>query len=365
MHIDHGECLPLFIFDVGYSIDLSLVERRIAAATQRENVLRKHRAPAYVAYDSPPLIVRQPAEPIRIGRFATTAVATLVIYDFGAVCVSYSIKLSGPLGDLLDLSAALYAESTLKADSRRRVAALVESIAFAITRPRITAFAEDYVIYQIDRWTAEQSLDDLIFAYAQPLAQILRGESDELAPQQVQEALANRVSFGLQDAAIIDWSAAILFDSDSADVRAVLEFANVELLEMRHLDDQLDDALEESARLLARRRWHLPFTGRVRRDLRRLSGHQMDAALLFEQVNNTLKLIGDQYLARVYRVAAQRFHLSDWDTSILRKIQTLESVYEKLTDHHVQWRMEVLEWIIIVLIAISIVLPFLPGAGKG
>ena len=50
--------------------------------------------------------------------------------------------------------------------------------------------------------------------------------------------------------------------------------------------------------------------------LRDVSQWQVDSAILFEGVNNVLKLLGDQYLARVYRLAAQRFHLTEWDASI-------------------------------------------------
>jgi len=66
--------------------------------------------------------------------------------------------------------------------------------------------------------------------------------------------------------------------------------------------------------------------------LRRVPELQVDNAILFEGVNNTLKLLGDQYLARVYRLLNRRFHLEDWDASILRKLQTLESIYEKTSD---------------------------------
>jgi hypothetical protein len=89
--------------------------------------------------------------------------------------------------------------------------------------------------------------------------------------------------------------------------------------------------------------------------LQRVARLQVDGTILFEGVNNTLKLLGDPYLARVYRLAAQRFHLSDWDASILRKLKTVESIYEKISDQQSAFRMEVLEWIIILLIAVSIV----------
>jgi uncharacterized Rmd1/YagE family protein len=86
---------------------------------------------------------------------------------------------------------------------------------------------------------------------------------------------------------------------------------------------------------------------------------QADNALLFEGVNNALKLLGDQYLARVYRLAGRRFHLDDWDNVILRKLDTLKSIYQTLSDQAATRRMEVLEWIIIGLFVFSIVLELL------
>ena len=66
-------------------------------------------------------------------------------------------------------------------------------------------------------------------------------------------------------------------------------------------------------------------------------------------------------MARVHRLIAQRFHLPDWNASIRRKIQTVESIYQKISDRQSARRMEVLEWIIILLIALEIVMPFLRG----
>jgi len=46
--------------------------------------------------------------------------------------------------------------------------------------------------------------------------------------------------------------------------------------------------------------------------------------------------------------------LEAWDASIPRKLQTLESIYGKMSDRAGTRRMEVLEWIIIILITLSI-----------
>jgi uncharacterized Rmd1/YagE family protein len=55
----------------------------------------------------------------------------------------------------------------------------------------------------------------------------------------------------------------------------------------------------------------------------------------------------------------KRFHLDEWDTSILRKLQTLESIYEKISNQATNRRMEILEWVIIILIAASLGLEFI------
>src|SRR5439155_608764 len=218
--VQEGVCYALFAYDAGLAINLDASERRITALTQRAAIRHKRRAPRYFEYRPAPLRVTQEREPLAVGAFRTTPSVEAVLYDFGAVSVTYQVPLAGPLAHLITLAEELYE------------------------------------------------------------------------------------------------SAALLADRDADDVRAVLEFANVELLEMRYLDQQLDDALDESYDTLSRRRYGLWLPGATRADLRRIGQLQVDNAVLFEGVNNALKLLGDQYLARVYRLVSERFHLAEWDASI-------------------------------------------------
>jgi hypothetical protein len=131
---------------------------------------------------------------------------------------------------------------------------------------------------------------------------------------------------------------------------------------LRWLDQKLDDALDAAYTSLVRRRRRKGWTLSGRDpDLDRVARLQVDGAILFEGVNNALKLIGDQYLARAYQLAAERFHLGDWDAAILRKLDVLDNIHGKLSDRRATQRMEILEWIIIVLILISILIPYIPG----
>src|SRR5205085_3814443 len=95
------------------------------------------------------------------------------------------------------------------------------------------------------------------------------------------------------------------------------------------------------------------------RPLRELGELRMDANEVFERTVNVLKLVGDQYLARVYRVLEERFHLKGWAESIHRKLEVVEGVYKTLSDQAATARSELLEFTIIVLILIEIVMAFL------
>src|SRR5438094_5803832 len=357
--VQEGVCYALFAYDAGLGINLDESERRITALTQRAAIRHKRRAPRYFEYRPAPLRVTQEREALAVGAFRTTPSVEAVLYDFGAVSVTYQIPLAGPLAHLITLAEELYESNVLLADSRRWVEHLLATIAPAVTRPGLTDFVETYEIFEVGAFRPPCPPAELYTTHAQEVARILRSERAVLSNQEVHDALGHRISFGSDDVTLIDWDAALIADRDAEDVRAVLEFANVELLEMRYLDQQLDDALDESYGTLSRRDG-LWLPGVTRADLRRIGQLQVDNAVLFEGVNNALKLLGDQYLARVYRLVSERFHLAEWDASILRKLQTLESIYQKLSDQAANRRTEALEWIIIARIAAQILIPFVP-----
>src|SRR5213595_2017321 len=253
--ITEGTGYVLFAYDVAHAFDLAAAETRLASATQRQTVKQKRRAPAFFEYDPAPLRVTEPADSLAVGEHVTAPYVEFVLYDFGAVSVSYAIPLQGPLTGLPALSTMLYGNEQLQADSRRRVQQLIEALGDAAIRSRLADFVEDYVVFQIEEFSAPLEASMLWTEHAQTVAQVLRAESRPLSQQEVSDALASRLSFGPNDATLIDTDVTLLFDPEGEDVRAVIEFANTQLLEMRYLDQQLDDALERAYGLLSKRRW--------------------------------------------------------------------------------------------------------------
>ena len=354
-------------FDVGHSIDLARCKSQVADLTEVARIRHKGHAPTYFQFDPPPLRMTHESAPLQIGSHRTTASVDLTVYDFGGVSVGHTIPFSGSFEELIELSRALASTDVFQRDARAHAGHLVAVIESAVDRPSIAEPTEDYLIFLIEEAEGLERLEDLWTRHAGATARLLRSEGDPLSEQEVADAMATRVSFGLGDVALIDWSAALLVDREPDDVRSVLEFANLQLLEMRYLDTALDQALDRSYEAVSKaRRWSAFAPSRWSRlELAKIGRFEVDGAILFERVGNALKLVGDQYLARVYRATSQRFRLAEWNAGILRKLETIESIYAKLQDRSTGARAEALEWIIIALIAVEIVFSVLSRVSSG
>lgn len=359
--IVRGTCHPLYVFEIGQLVDLEGCERRIQDTAERLALKQRGRL-SHFQYRPPPLRVTQHTGVSQIGAFPVAATVDLVIYGFGAVSVGYAIPIDGPLDSLVDMSIGLRARGDLVADARSRVEALVASLASLIVKPKVAEIYEDYVLFEVQGLEPARDAAAFLETESGTLARILRAERSTLSEDEIHDAMEATISFGVGDLSIIDYDTAFVLDPEPEEVRAVLEVANVQLLEMRYLDQELDQALQRSYALLSRQGgWRTLAPGAYSRDLDEVAELQLDSAMLLERVTNALKFFGEEFPTRIYRLAARRFHLGEWDQSITRKLVTIESLYQKLAARAAARRMEMLEWVVIILIALEIVVSFLPG----
>lgn len=354
LQIERGMCYIYFAFDVGLSIDLARCAQLISQPRESTRLQHKQKTPKYFDYTPLPLRITQHAGAFCFTEndFCTRQMVDVTLFDFGAISVCYRIDLKGDFTSLIALSEVLYENDLLRKDALQRAAHIAQELRPAIQRPTINELYEDYVIFEVESFKEFIPASSLIEQAGVPIGQILRSDNQRFANQQIEEALSCRVSYTQEDVAVIDWGTAFLYGDKMDDVRAVLEFANVELLEMRYQDTELDEALERSYRALNEGK-------ALSTDLRSVAQMQVDSAMMYEGVNNALKLLGDQYLARVYSLISKRFHLEAWDNSILRKLETLNSIYSKISDQAAVRRSFIMEFIIVLLIAVEIILSFL------
>lgn len=356
-----GHAYALFAFDIGFQIDLDLAESLVDQATRLEVVRSRRPAPVWFDYSPAPLRLVLEGEPIKVGDRETESGVELLIYDFGAALLTYKLPLIESIDGLVKMSHDLYEHSDLERDARNRAQWIMTTIGSAIERPAVAESFEDYSIFAIKEWDASFSPAQLLEQHRNLIARAIEAEHAQLSDEQTLRSTHGVISYTPQDLAVIGWNASVLFDSEPEDIIAVLQHANVELLELRVLDKELDailDHADETLSMLVQTKVWPGFASNGM--LRRFASVQTDAAVMFEGVNNAIKLLGNQYLARVYRVSAERLDLPSWHASVERKLEVTESLYQKMSDATSTRRLETLEWVIIVLIALSMILPFTP-----
>src|SRR5207249_6792606 len=174
VRVQEGICYALFAYEVGLSINLDDAEQRITTLKERARIRHKRRAPSYFEYTPPPLRVTQEADPVTLGPFATMPAVDMLVYDFGALSVSYTIPLRGSFANLLALSESLYDNAALLADSRQRVVHLITVIGPAVTRAAIADFVETYSIFEVSSLDPPLAPEVISESHAHETAQILR-----------------------------------------------------------------------------------------------------------------------------------------------------------------------------------------------
>lgn len=354
-----GTAHVLLAFDLGFEVELEQAAERLGVARRPEGFRHKRGAPEEPGESRRPLRFERPVAPVSLGAHRTADRLEIAVYPFGGVSLSFTLPLDMPLASLVATSVALYDSAELQRVARAEAESVLASLGDAVREPHLAQAVEDYVIYCLEPGTL--ALAELEHGQRELLARILRAESGALSRHEVENALDGRIAYGPDELVLVDWFGALLVGNEMEDERRVLELATVELVELRFLDGRLEQRLDQAYGLLARSR--RPFYGLVprTREVERLARFQADSAILHENFDNALKLLGDDYLARLYEVCSERFHFGAWDLAIERKLATLESIYSKISDLTARRRAELLEWIIIALFVVDIVLYFLPG----
>jgi hypothetical protein len=342
-----------FAFDVGYEIDLDRARPLLSA--EAGTLARRKRTPESLEYRPTPLRVSLDASGLALPGVAPSAPprAELSIFDFGAISllVSFPIKLDEAA--MLALADDLAEPSAMVAAAKLVISPWLERIKPMVTEFKLSDLGEEYIVFQLGEQTPSW-----FASHREWIAGLVRLDSGPLGESEVHEANRLSLSYRPTDLVTLDWAAGFVADKTCADLLQVIEFANVQLLEFRHIDDRLDDRLEAAYRLIrpghAPRRFRLPLWRTHAGAVRSVRELEIEATSLFERADNTLKLIGDQYLSRVFDLARTRFHLADWQQSIRRKLETVGDVFDLLVHQAGGTRMEVLEIVVILLIALEI-----------
>ena len=185
---------------------------------------------------------------------------------------------------------------------------------------------------------------------------LLIGEKTNISSQMREEVVKNSLSYTTDDLAILSWDSALLCNPESpTDLIDLIEFANVQVLELRYYDRELTRGMEKMYDDIEHADRLSPF--RRSRQYHVIMAKQMETyaeiSEIIEKVDNLIKVTEDVYYARVYATALKVLRSGLWSGSVSRKIDVIRENYSMLSDEVRIQHSNFLEWVIIILIALE------------
>ena len=361
MQIAAGTLTGVFSFDVGYEIQLDALARLLAPLGAHAGVAGPSAVGIRGAGRTRDLEFG--TRSVRLPDLSTEVRVVLRAHDFGAFTVMMGLPLTGALEALGPLTASLVRLKTLEGLAVEFARQVLPLAAPAISRVGFNDFVEDFYVIQVDRFDTPVTPAELCERYRAPIALALRCEKEHLAEGEADEVFESAVSYHPGELVVPDWNAAFLYNTNHSRLFDVLEFLNVQLLELRFFDRRLDNRLSHLLQVVyeSRPRLRTLLSNPYGPALEEVSELKVETTLIAERVANALKFIDDLYLAKVYSATSERLHLDAWRASVEAKLRVVHEIFEILNARAGTYRNEALELMIIVLIMVEIVLGLVRG----
>jgi hypothetical protein len=361
LKIRRGSIQIYRVFDIAEEIDLRQVETLIAqqrGGGESRLRLAKPGRNAIIIRNAPVRINLGETDLSFLGQtFKAETWAT--VWDYGVLSIMFQIPMPPgmPWGELQRISALINSdtgdETEIDRVARAKERELTRLLQPSVKKPGEWMVAEDYAIYFFEQIDGVTTGSDLMKKADLPA--LILGENDPLSDKARQGIVENTFQYAETDLAVIDWNSAVVLEpSGSRDISDVLEFALTHLLEVRYYDDLLDRRLSELYDEVETRRqriWRSQFGAISKYANTRF----LEFSEFMERIDNSLKVVGDFYLAVIFRAAVRRFRIVDWEQNITRKINLLARVSDLLHGEINVYRSQLLEIIIILLILFEVI----------
>lgn len=355
------------IFDIGEGLDLERSRALVAANASRLRLSRE--GSEYIQLSNPPLAFEVGTRTLQLKDGAHEAEVGVRLFDHGALSVILRLAIppGTTLGALVPFSDDLSDSPAIEALATEVMASTRAAIQSAIHDPHLWEKNEGYTVFRVREVDGNPTAKQLL---ADPdLPRLVLGESREknLSDTEAKDVLSHAYSYTDADLAVIDWNCAFLYEPPhfgANDVADLLEIANAQLLEFRYYDDVLDKELTRIYEQIEKNKG----AGTLLRSpykqlLRELMMTLIELSEFIERIENSLRIVADVYLARVYEGAVQQLRIPQWQLQVQRKQKLLSQTYQLLKGEVDTNRALTLEVMVVVLIVLEILVamsPFLP-----
>ena len=356
--VKKGRILVYRVFDIGSEIDLDVVEALFEDKKLKERFKLERKNKSLIISRAPVSIQLGPVEVTLNGRRVISELVAKV-WHFGTLSLCFQIPIDPETSWLELVQTAAWLEKDGEVDhlAHEKAKEFQKDIATAITGATQWTMNEDYVIYYIQEFDGLNAPTSQLIEKVDVPALILAETKEYLSDSMKKSILDNRFQYSRDDLVVVDWNSALVLEpSGSMDVPLIIEFALNQLLEMRYYDDLLDQRLNTLYNEVVGKKRGL-FSNKFSHQAEEAGQIYLEISEIVENVENSFKTVGDFYLATIFRASSQRFRFDDWQRSIDDKLNNLAEVSKLLHSEVNESRNQMMEMIIIILIAIEVI-PF-------
>ncbi len=358
--VQKGSVLIYRVFDIAEEVNLQRVEEVLRSGGSGARLRFTLSPKQVVIMRNAPVTLSMGETEISLHGITHRAEVFAKIWDYGVLSILFQIPLeAGTDWDaLVDLASKIELDTQIDEKARSRSRELVTLLGDALRDPHHWDEIEDYVIFFFEELNGISKASEL-FERAD-IARLILAEPHTRLSEISRRGILDEGTFQYaeNDLTVIDWNSALVIEpSGKKEVPEVIEFVLTHMMEMRYYDGLLDerlstlyDAIEESrSRSFSNRFYHLS---------REASARYIEFSEFIERVDNSFKVVGDFYLAKIFRGAGEQFRIPEWEANISRKINIFSNLSELLQGEVNTARSLWLEVTIVVLILFELVTTF-------
>jgi hypothetical protein len=375
--IKKGSILAYRLYDIAHEIDLKVAKSQLESAQTLQN-LRRYKLQKdplrTVTLREAPLIFSLSDESIEIQIPETKEIKSfktqveVKIWDYGVLSLRFKIDLPSDLSwqDLVTLGSIIDSDSIIDVSSIKKRDDIILNLKSALKSPQTQTVFEDYTTYLIEELEevvkdkSKQELSDdqenatsnrvkvkdpLEILKRCPIPELLLAEPKKTLAESTKNSIRSNFSqYTKKDLLVLDWNSALVMDfskekeKEYQDYVDIIEFSLAQLLELRIYDQLIDEKLNKLYDAMENNQ-HTKIT-----DFYSAMGEEsgllyMEFSDVFEKLDNSIKTIGDFYLAKVLRSADKKFGFDELKRTMSRKIEALRelsSMYQKKIDSLVE-----------------------------
>jgi uncharacterized Rmd1/YagE family protein len=340
-----GSIFLLHAFDVGDDITLDAVERD-RAITKVPSQVSKY----FKGYHNP-LAVELPHP------HATSHLVSCKLHRFGAISLLYKI----PFHDTLDALHKYFSETVYNyyEQSVEDARTIFHKIAPYTKQANFFQMNSLYTVIQLNPQD-QVAPSYLRQHFGSLIATMMRLEQDRLSEFKTNEIWDGALGYFRENVILVDQEVSFLYEDEYSDILDVFEFANVQQVELKYFDKQLDQQLNKIYEHKIVRlpiRAYLPFLGNVFFDpVGYLGRLRAEISVITERLEHSIKLANEPYLSELYGRLVKRLEIAQWQEAIEKKLEIIRDV-QTVYQHKIDaTREDMLSVLVIILIFIEVVI---------